>query len=355
MSPESGGLGLAGWEDHELLSTAWENVGLGADEGLPDEVRFVANVTRLIRVRLAEVITGETVPAVFFLLPEGPADVPLKPEPLFHNGLVPFGGAFWFVSPVVTNAHRFALDNWDDAQAFDLAEQELSIGRAVAVLFDPRPATPQLYLYPQGLGERDRAMRLRLDASDVSLADVLDVVDRVHENFLITPGAQDSVGTVWRNRAQFRPVPKAEAVIQMYLRIGLQSAFPSCVVRREQHGVAGRLDLEVAEPVPGRVAALEPKAVLELKVLRSVGSTGLPVSEMQTKEWVKDGIKQVAAYQKERKAREAALCCFDCRREYTGDACFAHVKTLARTNKVVVRVWHLFNSAKAFQSTSVPG
>jgi hypothetical protein len=328
-------------------------VGVGADEGLPDEVRFVANVTRLIRVRLAEDPGGETIPSVFFLLPRGPQNVALKREPLLHNGLVALGKRFWFVSPMVTNAHGLKLDEWDDDQAFIHAEEALGIGDTVAVLFDPRPATPQLYLYPKGLGDRDRVMRLLLDASQTSLRDVLEVVDTVHKNFLVTPAVQDA-GKLWKASTQHLPVGRPEAVIQGYLRVGLQAAFPSCVVRREQHGVAGRLDLEVEEPIPGQVGGLVPKAILELKVLKTYTSAGTKVAPAQNSERVRDGVKQVAAYKKERNALEAALCCFDMRVDYTGDTCFDDVNNLAKRHKVVLRAWHLFNSAKAFQRATIP-
>lgn len=352
MSADGAAGSHPGWEDAELLATAWENVGVGADEGLPDEVRFVANVTRLVRVRLAEAEADEQAPAVFFLHPRGPADVSLRREPLFHNGMVPLGGAFWFVSPVVTNAHAYDLDDWDDAAAFDLAENMLGVGGSTAVVFDPRPTTPQLYLYPRGLAEPEHVMSLRLDASDVTLNDVLSVVDHVHAQFLVTPGVQDAPGKLWKNQRKYVPVPRAESVVQMYLRIGLQSAFPSCVVRREQHGVSGRTDLEIEEPIPGHKGALAPKAILELKVLRSYGSNGTSVSNTQIKQWVEDGVVQVIAYKKERGAHEAALCCFDMRKAPSGDACFSHVRTLAN-GEIELRLWYLFNSAKAYQRAMV--
>lgn len=353
MSPESSVGVLPGWDDSSLLSTAWENVGVGADEGLPDEVRFVANVTRLIRVRLAEADVSEQVPAVFFLLPHGPNGVALRREPLFHNGMVSLGGTFWFVNPVVTNAHGYDLDAWDDEAAFDLAEGTLGIGTSIAVVFDPRPSTPKLFLYPNGLGDADHIKTLRLDASDVKLRDVLAVIDQVHEQFLVTPGAQDAPGKVWQNRSKHYPVLKAEAVIQMYLRIGLQSAFPSCVVRREQRGISGRLDLDIEEPIPGHQGALVPKALLELKVLRSYGSKGASVSAAETRNWIKDGVTQAIAYQREENAHEVALCCFDMRTVPSGEACFRHVRDLATTHGVQLRVWYLFNSAKAFQRSAV--
>jgi hypothetical protein len=343
----------SGWEDDDLLATAWENVGIGADEGLPDEVRFVVNVTRLVRVRLAQPSSDEQTPAVFFLRPVGPDGVSLRREPLLHNGMVALGGTCWFVSPVVTNAHGYELDEWDDDSVFDLAEKTLGVGTSIAVIFDPRPESPQLFLYPRGLGEPDEVKALRLDASNVTLSDVLAVVDNVHAQLLVTPGAQDAQGKLWKNQRQHIPVLKAEAVIQMYLRIGLQTAFPSCVVRREQHGIAGRLDLEIEEPVPGHQGALAPKAILELKVLRSYGSTGTSVSDQEIKDWVKDGVVQTIAYQKERDALEAALCCFDMRKSSSGEACFAHVQTLAKKGKIELRVWFLFNSAKAYQRAVV--
>ena len=62
------------WGDEELLDTARENLGLGADAGLPDDVRFRAGVVRVIRKLIARggLQAGTKQPSVFLLLPSGP-------------------------------------------------------------------------------------------------------------------------------------------------------------------------------------------------------------------------------------------------------------------------------------------
>ena len=107
------------------------------------------------------------------------------------------------------------------------------------------------------------------------------------------------------------------------------------------------------EPIPGQEGGLVPKAILELKVLRSFGSKGAPVAENTNKESVTEGVKQATAYQKERNAEGTALCCFDMQKDRTGEACFIHAQPLAKRNGIVLRVWYLFNSAIAFRNATV--
>jgi len=66
-------------------------------------------------------------------------------------------------------------------------------------------------------------------------------------------------------------------------------------------------------------------------------------------DWVESGVKQAFAYGKDRSARATALCCFDMRKEQTGEACFDHVRDTATELAVQLRVWFLFASAEEFR------
>ena len=45
---------LGPWSGTDLVQTARENAGIGADADLPPEVRFIAGVAKLVRRRRAE-------------------------------------------------------------------------------------------------------------------------------------------------------------------------------------------------------------------------------------------------------------------------------------------------------------
>jgi hypothetical protein len=127
--------------------------------------------------------------------------------------------------------------------------------------------------------------------------------------------------------------------------VGLVNAFPSCTVRHEQPTPLGRVDLEIEEINPLDPGITVRHAVLELKVLRSFSNTGTPVATGRIQEWVDSGVRQAAAYRADKGARAAALCCFDMRREDSGDSCFDDVRYLANQLTVALRRWYLFASS----------
>ena len=98
----------------------------------------------------------------------------------------------------------------------------------------------------------------------------------------------------------------------------------------------GRTDLEIEQGNPVDHSLVTRYAILELKVLRSFGSTGHVVTQGFTDDWIESGVEQAAAYRAEKEARWSALCCFDMRVEDLGHAkCFESVQDMAES----VCVW----------------
>ena len=89
--------------------------------------------------------------------------------------------------------------------------------------------------------------------------------------------------------------------------------------------------------------------MLELKVLKSLRSTGATVSAAENSDAIDKGVRQAAMYRDNRHAVAAALCCFDMRREITNDACFDSFRGLSDELKVSLRLWYLFSSSEAFR------
>lgn len=90
-------------------------------------------------------------------------------------------------------------------------------------------------------------------------------------------------------------------------------------------------------------------AILELKVLRSFGSTGTSVSETEIRKIVKEGVEQAAAYRVEREAHASALCCFDMRTKSARKKCFHGVQATAQKRDVKLCVWPIFANAKEYR------
>ncbi len=352
MPPEPGAPDLPGFDDEELRRTLIANYGAGSDAGLPDHVRFLGGVVKLIRRRLSDKAPGgAAAPAVFILTAGPPTSLPdasLRRVPMLSNGLTPVDSHIWFVGPAVNLGHGLAIPNWEDDEVFASASR-MCVGTSPTIIFEPRTASPEGRFYPNGLDAPDDFHHLRLGGTVIQMDDVLAVVDRVYRTQLITPGAQSKAGKLWRSASKFWAAEDAEDTVQLYLRTGLAAAFPSCIVRGEQSQVSGRLDLEVEEPSDTDRSVVVRHAILELKVLRSFGSGGAAISNASIKTWISEGVDQAEEYRLERGSRASALCCFDMRSAVTGERCFAHVLQAATNANVTLRVWHLFSSAKAYR------
>lgn len=352
-------IAVPGWDDRELRKTASAYLGVGAEADLPNELRFLMAVVRLIRKRQHELRGGSGAPeaeqaegpAIFFCSPYAPLELDpaeLSSVPMLDNGLTPIGMRFWFVSLLASIGQALELENWQSDQAiFYKAVVELGLGELPAVVYESRTKAPEVRFYPGGLSSPDRVSVVSLGREELSLEAILDVVENAHVSHLVTPQGP-SVYQLWQNARKHWPIAEAERRIQFILRVALQSAFPATTVREEQSGTTGRLDLEIVE-FHGNGVVVE-HALLELKVLRSFGSSGKPIPKGTVAEIVKDGVEQAAAYCKERNGRTSALCCFDMRTAYSNEDCFRAIKATARRRKVTLRVWHIFASAKEYRS-----
>jgi hypothetical protein len=344
---------VEGWPDDSLRQTVDGSYGLGSDAGLPLQIRFLIGVVRLIRIRQEKIAAepdtqhGEDLPAVFFFSPQLPDSLEafqLQRSPMLNNGLTPLGDRFWFVGPLGNYGRALDLQGWsDDAEVFDRAG-ELGIDGLPAVLLDNRHDPVELRHFPKGLGDPEIAEVVSLGGRDISIEEVLGHVRRAHETNMKTPKLIPRDLKLWENASKHRPVEQAEKRIQTILRIALAGAMPATVIHEEPNIPAGRIDLEIQEY--RGVGVVISHALLELKVLRSYGSTGKPVSAAEVEEVITEGISQAAAYRDDHETKAAALCCFDMRKSESGEQCFAAVREPAEEKKVALGVYYLFASAR---------
>jgi len=352
MSPDSEGFSSAGWNDEDMRRTVQRNYGLGSDSSLPNHVRFLVGVARVIRNRVQRADAGLlAIPAVFFLQPSGPCGLEtLEHEvvPMLDNGLTQVEGRLIFVGPVAARAIMIDVENWSDAEVFGPTVQHLGLAGVPAVLFETRTDPVEARFYTKGLDEPDTFDLLRLSQSAITMDEVFEIVDRVHLNSLVVPTVQSPDAKLWQHLAKKRVSKHAERRIQWPLRVGLSAAFPMCVIREEQSQATGRIDLEIEESDPVDPSQVVRHALLELKVIRSFWESGEAVSDKQNANHIAEGVVQAAMYRDERNTRAAALCCFDMRSDL-GQDCFSHVRTKAKRTRVVLRRWHIFASAKEYR------
>ncbi len=340
------------WSDDSLLQTVADFAGVGSDAELDDIDRFRASVSRLVARTLGNNASADPGVSVFLLEPDGPpAELRDQSErvPMLDRAREPLGHRVWFVTHVVTVGHWVPAQFDRDDDLFRYVVDDLALGSAPAILFDARDPGPELRYYPEGLAEAERVEPLTIAFSVISLDEIFQRIDLIHENQLVTPGSQPRGAKLWGDAASGTVASNAEDVLSALLSAGLQTAFPTCKIRVEQPAPVGRLDIEVEERTPERRGGVTKHAILELKVLRGRNPNRTRVSPKRIERWVDDGVTQAAAYRDDKGAAAGALCCFDMRDQFTDRQCFAHVLDVAAELDVELRVWHLFDSSDAYR------
>ena len=345
--PSSGG-----FEDSELAETLRAFPFAGVDSELSDDERFARGVAQVFRAFFASGSEGVGSHSAFLLHPGVPVSLAhLQSEVCYalDDGQTDVTNGVWFVGPSVIQGSRLEVADTFDAMFPQVVDAGL--GALAAVTFRRTVGGPVLSYYPAGLGAPERKVRMRLTDTTVTLAQILELVDIVHQSTLVAPTGHQGGAKLWKNRAKHHPVQHVEVEIQAYLRTGLSTALPLCRINPEQNLVAGRLDLEIEELDPS-TNTLARHAILELKVLRSFGSTGLPCSAAENEKWVSDGVDQAYAYREERKASSSALCCFDMRVNSGDSACLRKVESKASSLDVILRSWPLYPDAKQYRTAT---
>jgi hypothetical protein len=353
MDPELRDVDLGPWKAEDLGETASLFAGLGADDRLPADVRFLSNVAKLIRQRNAmdKTASDPALPAVFLLSPVPPANLKQSVTriPMLSNGTTVLNGNIWLVHAAVNSGYLVEDSPKDGDDLFRFVTDSLGLGDVLAVIYEPRGPNPTIRFYPRGMNDPDTCNVLLAQGEKVTEDQIFHVIDRVYEQCLRTPDCQSHVGKLWEDSDKCWPVHDAEAVVQMNLRIGLVGHFLICTVRDEQKTVVGRTDLEIEQNDPLNPGNVIRHALLELKILRSFRHTGTPVPPRETLDWVALGMEQARQYGIDKDSRLATLCCFDMRSTDEKETCFDHVRDKARKAKVILRRWYLYGSSERYR------
>ena len=347
---------LGPWQDADLQATTETDAGLGADAGVPADIRFRSSVVKLVRRRLASTpeLPDLELPAIFLLQPSPPDEIGTtqsKRVPMLDNGRHELNGKIWFVGAGPGSGRFVPFELDDDDLLFRFVTDKLKLGHVPAIVFDPRLSDSHLRHYPNGLDDVSTFDEVTISSVQVTFEQVSAAIDRTYLEKMKTPSAQPSTAKLWKNGSKWRPQKNAELRVQMYLELALNSAFPTCTVRSEQTIPEGRMDIEILENDPNDRSKITQHGVLELKVLRSFHDTGTKVSQKYTKGWIKSGVQQAAAYRDGKGAKWGALLCFDMRCTNFGDTdSFKHVKALAKTLDVYLRRWFMYGTAAQLRS-----
>ncbi len=349
MEQELNDIDLGSWKVEDLALTAQLFTGLGADDLLPPEVRFLSNVAKLIQEREAVDSEGSdpNLPAVFLLAPTRSEKISGKAirVPMLNNGVNTLNGRVWLVARAVNSGYRLEVEVHDDDSLFSFVTDSLSLGDVPAAIYEPRGSSPTIRFYPAGLEEPEKCQIFPASGEKVTDEKVFSVIERVYQQCLKTPDAQSRAAKLWKNPGRCWPARNAEAVIQSNLRAGLVGQFLTCIIREEQATPEGRTDLEIEEKDPLYRGEIIRHALIELKVLRSFHEGGSAFPQSETFDWIESGVLQAYEYGTQKGAKLATLCCFDMRKTDEKESCFDRVREIASSKQVVLRRWYIYSSS----------
>ena len=340
------------WTAEELGKTLRAGSGVGSDTDLEDSSRFIRGVARAISEREAQEDSQSDPQSitVFLLSPEHISYESPDWHPRLDTGEKALTGRIWFVNAPVVSGTAQRLDTNDEREMFTTIRKVLDVGHAPAIIVFPGRDFTKLRFYPGGLNQPDCCETIPLGRV-VTVEEITTAIDTVYKNCLMTPDAQPDGNRLWKDAAKHYPHSDAEVRIQAYLKPALCTSFPSCNIYHEDRGITGRSDLHIEQPSIHDRSQVIRHAVIELKVLRSLGESGRSYSPNEVTEAIRSGLDQAAAYKEEKGHRLALLCCFDMRKADTGEQCFNGIKGTARDREVHLRRWYLFATSKLLRES----
>lgn len=344
-------LPLGAWESDRPTIEATRIGDRGDVSDLSRIVQFRVHVARLIKRRELN-STAEYDRAAAFVLVSNEQFESFKQgrqlERLIHTGARRLTGRIHFVNASATSSVVEELVGDDSAMFSRLLA--LNVDELPSLVYVPQKPRSSLSFYPKGTSTDTEVVEDPIDPPLVTADAVGAAIGQVHAEVLVSP---DGTGPlkIWENASQGRPVKLAEQSIQQLVRSGLAVGFAPYSIRQEQPSKVGRTDLEIVDERTGAPGHVIHHAVLELKVLRSRGETGVAVNDATTEAHIADGVDQAYAYGRNKNTLLQMLCCFDMRDTDIRDApTFAHVTTKAETLSVKLRRWYLYRSSKDYRA-----
>lgn len=340
-------LDLGAWQaDRQLLAVAPRSMYGDVDQ-LPESVRFQVYVSRLVQLRERQT-DAEAAGAAAFVLVTPTQQQALKAEGrkldrTVHSGQVRLAGRVHFMTYRAQSS--VYEEHTGDANAVYDRIAELQCDKLPTLVYLPSDGESTLSYYPQGTYTDDGMVKVELSAGPVTEAEILIAIDAVYRNQLCTPD-NCSPNKVWQDASKCRPVKEAERTVQQFVQSGLAARFHWCTILAEQPGKLGRTDLEVVDDRNGEPGTITHHALIEMKVLRSFGSTGNEYAAASNDDAIVKGLNQANSYGTAKNSLLRMLCCFDMRSKDVGDvATFSHVHADAQTLGVGLRRWYLYRSS----------
>ena len=355
-----GNKNLGGVTPEEIAEFSKSSVGPPGIANTSSVARFVVNVAQLI-VQRAE--AGESGGFAFFLCSDRIRTHAKfcvgDPEPFLQHGNQPILGKVWIASASMGGARRVDTQSNDVGGLFSEIEGG-PLAHLPAVIVDWEAEEPRADFYPKGISESDKMISIDLSGSQISANDITWALNHFYQRRLMAPQLIREGGgnPIWQIASKGVPCEKVEERIQGRLMDSLQSRYP----RHELHGEPvvkeGRADIVIyfiTVDVAGEPVSRN-DWLLELKALREKTHTGAKIAKNKADKAIEEGLSQVIRYRTKLPARNAAVCCYDLRKENPGDdSCFNCIKNEAAAEKVYTWRWYLYRNARAVRSAIKSG
>jgi hypothetical protein len=337
---------------------------LGADPNLevPEVAIAVESLARVVAARMANSEwPADPKRLAIFIVSDRVRDLAAQlgatREPIIDNGSRSLTGKLWVTAASFASGYFSTFAAADPASIFEEVKAK-GIGDRPALVFDPAATQAEIRYYPRGLDNDAFVQRFVISNKPYTLAELDEVLNRLHQQSIITPDAALPDFNPWKDSRKYLPRDHAEAFFQGMLKLVLDVAFgPRYRVAFEIRGTEGRCDLLISSRHPDEPNSWISHAALELKVLRSFTSGGSAVSAPARAKAIHDGLLQAIAYRRENNALDGLLCCYDMRmpRHYDGLSCFKPVDARAKRNRIKLRNYHLYASSKDLRTDRYGG
>lgn len=332
----------------ELVTVARESQGSGLDSGLEADTRFLNACATAIRARLSVDVsdTGVTV----FLKSRLPSSLsPTSGFEYLEAGLHTLSSRVFGANQSLSAVQSVALPVSIDALNGWLSDNGL--GGVATIVYAANPTGNNLFFYPKGVADPASKAVYRIDGVvTLTPEEVEEFVDELHMELFVTPDVMSQGVPLWRDSSKFWVERQAELTIQAQLRGAFSRTFPGIRALPEEDTVAGRLDLRLVAMASQGVR--RSVGLLELKVVRTFGSTGRRYSANKNSAWIKKGVEQAFAYGQIVESPWATMCCFDMRavpdRSILGTVA-AHAGTLG----VRVAHWPIYSHPEGLRDAMV--
>lgn len=343
--------------DDAKLKDVWLT-GKGSDIDLPEPLRFLIAVRRMVQTRERETDAEFDRPAAMVLVSpafyESPSSV-LARKPFLNSGNYPLTGQVHYLGAAATGQSRNYTG--DDGALIDAVGADHADALPTVIYLPKAGGCSKLNWYRYGVAHADKVQTFPVATEAPTPERIKQVIDGVYENELKTPDQVSASFSVWKDPDKGWAVKNAEERVQYAVRLGLSGRFsPHCRVKAEQPDKDGRTDIEIIGDfgvAPGKQTNF---AVLEMKVLRERGSTGKLRYPAQIDKHVCDGLEQASTYGDDRHFEERLLCCFDMRPTNAGEkTVFAATQDKAEKLKVHLCLWYLYRSSDHYREAQVAG